>query len=232
MLSLSQLLWYGGFGRLWIILGYMLVAFGLMAVLAFDTAIVVLQRLAQRGSWLPANNLVGPKLATATVVSIAVLLGAPRVLQSATTTLSSASFSNSTSAALNDWAMRNGVPRDARILYDDLAYFDPSLFPNAVMFGSPLNWNAVDERAPDYIVLSSSIYTAPYYRPLLEHQKLGRDDVEDGFNTATNSVRLYQDLLPYERFGPTRIGGHRLRGRDQGQGNPPCRHGRRRPSLL
>jgi len=207
VLSLSQFLWYGGLGHLWIIVGYLLVASGLMAVLAFDTAIVGLRRLAQVGfARLRSGNVVGSKLATATVVIIAVLLGAPRVLQSATSTLLAVSFRNSTYAALNDWAVRNGVPRDARILYDDLAYFDPNLFPNAVMFGSALNWDAVDAKAPDYIVLSSSIYGAPHYRPLIERQKLGRDDLQDR-DTGAKSVRLYQDLLPYERFGPTELAG-------------------------
>ena len=207
VLSLSQLLWYGGFGRLWIIVGYLLVALGLLAVLAFDTALVVLQRLAQLGlAWLPSGNLVGARVATAMVISLAVLLGAPRVLQSATSTLLLASFKNSTSAAVNDWAIRSGVPGDARILYDDLAYFDPALFPNAILFGSPLHWDAVDEKAPDYIVLSSSIYGAPYYRPVFQNQKLGPDDLEDG-TTGAYSIRLYQDLLPYERFGPTELAG-------------------------
>ena len=207
VLSVSQLLWYGGFGRLWIIVGYLLVAFALMAVLAFDTAIVVLQRVYQVGlAWVPRPNLVASRLATATILSIAVVLGTPRVLQSATSTLLSASFQNSTYAALNDWAIKNGVPHDARILYDDLAYFDPKLFPNAMMFGSALNWEAVDAKAPDYIVISSSIYGAPYYRPVLQHQKLGRDAIEDGV-TGAYSVRLYQDLLHAERFGPTDVAG-------------------------
>jgi hypothetical protein len=149
---------------------------------------------------------VASKLATATILGIAVVLGTPRVLQSATSTLLSASFQNSTYAALNDWAMQNGVPHDARILYDDLAYFDPKLFPNAVMFGSALNWEAVDAKAPDYIVISSSIYGAPHYRPLMEKQKLGREDRTDPV-TGAKSVRLYQDLLAYERFGPTKLAG-------------------------
>src|SRR3712207_7414739 len=37
-----------------------------------------------------------------------------------------------------------------------------SLFPNAVMHGNPLNWDAVDSRAADYVVLSNSIYSAPH----------------------------------------------------------------------
>ena len=71
-----------------------------MAVFAFDTAIVVLQRVYQVGLGLgAAANLGAFETGDRDHHCIAVVLGTPRVLQSATSRSPSASFQNSTYAA-------------------------------------------------------------------------------------------------------------------------------------
>lgn len=206
VLSASQFVWYAGFGKYWVLVGYLVLAIGLMAVLAFDSCIVLLQRLLQLGlRSAPRLHFAASRIATVTVVSIAVLLGAPRVLQNLTVTMVLVPYRDSTQVAVNEWAIRAGVLGTDRILYDDMAYLDPSRFPNAISHPKP-TWGTIDSKTPDYLVLSSSIYDVPYYRPLLENQKLSRGDSFD-LATGAYSVRLYQDLLPYDKFGPTAIPG-------------------------
>jgi hypothetical protein len=115
------------------------------------------------------------------------------------------SFNSSTQTAVNEWATRTGVLKTEHILYDDMAYLDPFRFPNAVSNPKP-TWGTIDAKAPDYLVLSSSIYGTPHYQALIKDQKLNRDDPID-YVTGAYSVRVYQDLLPYDQYGSTALPG-------------------------
>ena len=137
------------------------------------------------------------------MVGVSALLLAPRLLQNVTSTLRLASFERSTQIGVNEWAVQHQLPRTARILYDDLAYFDPNRFPNAKLRAVP-TWAAIDAYKPDYLVLSQSIYGAPHFQPLIKDQRLNRDDPLD-FATGGHSVRVYQDLMAQETFGPTGV---------------------------
>ena len=205
VLALSQFVWYVGFGRYWVIVGYMVLAIGLAALLAYDTLIVAAQGLLQfalRSMRYNMNpRLTASRIAVASVVGVSALLLAPRLLQNVTSTLLLASFELSTQVGVNGWAVQHQVPRTARILYDDLAYFDPNRFPNAKLRAVP-TWGAIDAYKPDYLVLSQSISGAPHYQPLIKDQRLNRDDPLD-FATGGYSVRVYQDLMAQETFGPT-----------------------------
>ncbi|MBV8772684.1 MAG: hypothetical protein JO166_10215, partial [Deltaproteobacteria bacterium] len=66
---------------------------------------------------------------------------------------------------------------------------------------SLLTYNDLYDWKPDYIVLSSSMYDAPHFAELIKSQHYTMQ------NEGRYSVRLYQDLLPTERFGPTNVAG-------------------------
>jgi 4-amino-4-deoxy-L-arabinose transferase-like glycosyltransferase len=204
VLAVSQFVWYVGFGRYWVIVGYMVLAIGLAALLAYDTLIVAAQGLLQfalRSMRYNMNaRLIASHIAVASVVGVSALLLMPRLLQNVTSTLLLASFELSTQVGVNGWAVQHQVPRTARILYDDLAYFDPNRFPNAKLRAVP-TWGAIDAYKPEYLVLSQSISGAPHFQPLIKDQRLNRDDPLD-FATGGYSVRVYQDLMA-ETFGPT-----------------------------
>ena len=204
VLAVSQFVWYVGFGRYWVIVGYMVLAIGLAALLAYDTLIVAAQGLLQfalRSMRYNMNaRLTASRIAVASVVGVSALLLMPRLLQNVTSTLRLASFELSTQVGVNGWAVQHQVPRTARILYDDLAYFDPNRFPNAKLRAVP-TWGAIDAYKPEYLVLSQSISGAPHFQPLIKDQRLNRDDPLD-FATGGYSVRVYQDLMA-ETFGPT-----------------------------
>ena len=205
VLAVSQFVWYVGFGRYWVLVGYMVLAIGLAALLAYDTLIVAAQGLLQfalRSMRYTMNSrLTASRVAVASVVGVSALLLIPRLLQNVTSTLRLASFELSTQVGVNEWAVQHQVPRAARILYDDLAYFDPSRFQNAKLRAVP-TWSAIDAYKPDYLVLSQSISGAPHYQPLIKDQRLNRDDPLD-LLTGGYSVRVYQDLMAQETFGPT-----------------------------
>jgi hypothetical protein len=105
------------------------------------------------------------------------------------------------------WAEGHIDPR-ARILYDDLAYFNPGIFTNQTMLGGVLTYTELVKLKPEYLVLSESLHGAPYYVELRKTQKLTCVDPEPF------SMRVYQDLLnrradPYQ-LGPTGVPGIEL----------------------
>jgi hypothetical protein len=107
----------------------------------------------------------------------------------------------STVRQINRWAVERGIPPDAIILFDDLAYFDPKRFPKAQMHGGVMTWPAVEKVDPDYIVLSSSLFDADWMRNLIATKNL------QGNASPGIDVRLYQDLLSADKPGPTKIPG-------------------------
>jgi hypothetical protein len=106
--------------------------------------------------------------------------------------------------ALNQWAMDGGIEEKSRVLYDDLAYFDPRVFPNVRMNGGVLTWPIVGVWSPNYLILSSSLYEAEWYQKLIKIDHRSRTD------SHPFSMRLYQDLLPAEAPGRTSVPGVRL----------------------
>ncbi len=195
VLCASQLAVYGS-GKYWVVLGYLLLAIGLMAVLAFDT-LVVLVRYAALSILReePAATRV-----TAVLLTVGfILLYPPYALAAVSGMLDPQMYRSSTQVALNRWAEAN-VARDKAILFDAYAYFDPQRFSRVVRSPHP-NWRKVTGYDPDYLVLSSGVYDFPLYRALIKQQKRSADD------TDQFSVRLYQDLLRTEQLGPTGVQG-------------------------
>src|SRR5262249_21157728 len=93
-----------------------------------------------------------------------------------------------TGMVIGRWAEAH-LPPDSKILFDDIAYFDPQQMPNAKMHGGLMTYSALEQQRPDYFIICSSIYEAPYYAELRQTQT-NRRGQEGDF-----SVLLYQDLL-------------------------------------
>jgi hypothetical protein len=194
ILAASQLLWFASTGGLWVVLGYLLVAFSLGTIITVDMlvrALAVLRHTGRYMRWLYPTAII---LLFAVIVESRWFTVASQVLQLHTT-------DRSTTVEVGRWAAQAGIPKASHIVYDDLAYFDPQLFPNSRMHGGVLTWPALRKLQPELIVLSSTIYEASWYAELRRTQHLSRED------TYPFSMRLYQELVDYEIPGPTAIPG-------------------------
>ena len=202
VLSLSQVVYFGLLGKLWLMIGYLLLGLGLTAVLAFGSLQIVLGWLLLRtvkvSRFSPNAAYSG---AVALAVSCAVWFEGTRVFDGVDAVLAWQIQRKSTYFALNDWAIHGGIPPQARILYDDLAYLDPDIYQKARMYGGVLTWSGVKQFDPEYIILSSSLYGSALYAKLIQTQKLAENDPNPF------SMRLYQALIPTKQFGPTAASG-------------------------
>jgi hypothetical protein len=204
VLALSQFLWYGAAGRLWQVVGYLLLSLGLMSVFAFESVHVATRKLVAADSPLRLRPRVRRLVPAAVVGLAATALVAGRWYTPTTWELDQYASSRSTVRVANEWAVEYGVSPRAVIVYDDLAYFDRRRFPNARLHGGVLTWRDVGNARPDYVVLSSSLFGASWMQNLIATQRLTRTN-PDPFN-----VRLYQDLLRTQSPGPTSVPGVRL----------------------
>ena len=206
VLVVSQFLWYGVAGRLWHVVGYLILSFGLMALFAFETLLLGVRELIARAPRLRESVPLQRVAWGAAVVVLCAVVGLARWYEPVDYALEQYASSRSSIRAANDWAIERDVPSDAVIVLDDLAYFDPARFPNAQLHGGILTWLDVERRRPDYIVLSSSLFGAGWMQNLIASQRFARDDPD-----PTN-VRVYQDLLPATSPGPTDVAGVTLAG--------------------
>jgi Dolichyl-phosphate-mannose-protein mannosyltransferase len=206
VLATSQFLWFAFTDGFWTVPGYLILAYSLMAVLSFDTIVVAVQAAAAciRRRFLGVRTDIAARLGVVILVLIAVLFADLRWYSLGYFVIHTYLTGKNTAIALNQWAMGGGIEEKSRILYDDLAYFDPQVFPNVRMNGGVLTWPIVDAWSPDYVILSSSLYEAEWYQKLIKTDHHRRTD------SYPFSMRLYQDLLPAEAPGPTRIPGVRL----------------------
>lgn len=201
VLCASQLAVYGS-GKYWVVLGYLLLAAGLMAVLAFDTLIVMTRSAARIGfGWIGVRwqQTTAAKAAGVALAGSFVLLYAPYGLVAVLAVLDAQLYRSSTQTALNRWAVAH-IPRDKLILFDAYAYFDPLRFTRVVRSPHP-NWPKIAAYHPDYFVISSCIYDSDLYKGLIREQTRAVDD------PYLFSVRVYQDLLKTQKLGPTDVPG-------------------------
>jgi hypothetical protein len=206
-LGAALFLWYGTSVEVWHIIGYLVVGYALLSVFAFETLFAGVRRGVELARRLPRHGVGVQRVAwVAIVAAAAVVLAGERWLVPASWAVTQYSLSHDTVRTANEWALAHDVPGDATIVNDDLAYFDPERFPNARLHGGVLTWNAIEILKPQYVVLSQSLWGAAWMQELIETQKETRKD-PDAFN-----VRLYQDLLPTTRPGPTRVPGFELAG--------------------
>lgn len=203
--SATQFLWFGITGRLWHVMGYLIFGFGLMALLTFEAAVAVAQRVGASASKRSLLAGFRAERLSAIVLMLVIATAADgRLFTVVHWLVEMKSQKRSTVIAANDWAVNNAVSASAKILFDDLAYFDPVRFPNAQMHGGVLKWVDVDRINPDYILLSSSLYGSDWMKNLIATQRL------EPLDTNPFNVRLYQDLLVSDQFGPTKISQIRL----------------------
>lgn len=200
VLVTSQLLVYGS-GKFWIELGYMLLAAGLMAVLAFDMLVAATRSVLRIAfAWIDGKRreIMAPRVAAPALAVAFLPLYAPYALQAVSTIIEPQLYRSSTQLALNRWALDH-IPSGQLIFFDSYAYFDPRRL-RAIRSSHP-NWPRIAEIHPDYLVLSSWVYNAPHYQRLIAEQALAPGE------TYLFSVRVYQDLLNSDDLGPTRIPG-------------------------
>ena len=187
VLGASQLGWYAFFGALWVELGYMLCTFAIIG-LFFGKFLQDICHLVARIS------LVGRPIAACVGALVMLAVIGERWWETAAAALEYRLTESKSVVQIGRWAEAHIDPQ-ARILWDDTAYFDPAKFPNGRMFGDLLKYNDLYERQPDYIVLSASMYDARHYAELLKTQHFTMQ------NEGPYSVRLYQDLLNTEKPG-------------------------------
>jgi hypothetical protein len=195
VLCISQLMVYGS-GKYWVMIYYLLLAFALMALLAFDT-LATLTRFAATvatASEPRQRQTLALKLAATGLFVVFAVSYTPYGLLAPIRVLDADLHGSSTPAFLNRWAVNN-VPPDMTIMFDNYAYFDPAVFTHVIRIPHP-NWRNIAGSNPDYLVLSGGIYTSPYFSSLISTQSLDEDD------TYQYSVRVYQDLLQATEFGP------------------------------
>jgi hypothetical protein len=180
VLGLSQLLWFAGIDKLWVIVRYVFSTLGIMAILAGVLAGFIYKSLARVR---PLGQIVGPGFAALATVMV---LG--RWYNVAETALRYRLMQFDSEVQIGLWAEAGNIPRDARILLDAAAYFDPEKFPNARIVGDLLNYNDLYRRKPDYIVVNSYLSEAYPYDELAKTQRFTMQ------NEGPNSMRLYQDL--------------------------------------
>jgi len=197
--ALSQFFWYASSSPVWSQIGYLLVGTSLLVLFSLET-IAVVGHLLLRAAGASVRRVSRP-LGAIGVLGLAMLILQQRTHPLITAYTNLLLGDRSTVLALNDWAVGGGIPLGSKIIFDDLAYFDPQVFPTAHMHGGVLTWNDVNKYDPDYIVLSSSLYGSTHYTELRRTQKLERDD------PYAFSMRFYQDVLTHDDLGPTDVPG-------------------------
>jgi hypothetical protein len=191
VLGLTQLFWFSYMGRSWVVLGYMI---GLFAVLGLFIGefVAATCRVLSRGGRTPAYALAG---------CVLLLLVGVRWWGLAAIALEYRLVDSRTLVRIGKWAEAGNIPRDARVLWDDSVYFDPTKFPNAKMNGHLITYNEVYAERPEYLILSGHMYDAPHYAEMRKSQAYTMQ------NEGPNSLRLYQDLLATDEPGPTKVPG-------------------------
>ncbi|WP_342740142.1 discoidin domain-containing protein [Bradyrhizobium sp. B117] len=186
--GLSQLLWYSVNGKLWVELGYMLGTFVAVALFAGEL-VEALGRLLAR---VKGTGRAGAQIVCALAIG-AVIVG--RWWSPAALALTWRATELMTSIEIGRWAEAGNIPRDARIIWDDSAFFDLNKFPNGYMYGL-LTYNELYAYRPDYVILSSSVFGSPHFAQMRKTQRFTMQ------NEGPFSVRLYQDLLNSETSEP------------------------------
>jgi hypothetical protein len=181
VLALSNILWYAALGRLWIMPGYLMVAYGLIGLVAGD--------FLKQCAGLLANRR--PRLvwvARAAAVGLALVLVYTHWFPVTCIHFGNLTWNRATQFAAASWAEQN-LPPGARVMWDDLAYFDPDRFPKQIMVGGVIKMNYLMYHQPDYLVLCATLYNSDWYRGLRQEQDCSLTD------SYPFSVRLYQELL-------------------------------------
>ncbi len=188
VLAASQIIWFAFSNKVWVIVGYCMLAYGLFGMFA---ALMVQDIVAG----IRHHSRALARIATGIMVLVTGDFVISRSFTSSNYILREQLRDHSTSIKLDEWAKANGVPSTAKIRWDDIAYLDPAQFPNGRMHGGLMPWAALRLHDPDYVILSSSIFESPWYAKLIATQEIGRTE------PFVYNVRLYQDFLGTRNSG-------------------------------
>jgi hypothetical protein len=180
-LAVSIIAFHAWTVKLWVLVGYLLPGLALVGLLAADFLVRAVRGVSAR------SRLLGGVAALAGASCLAAALY-PRVILVLAHALGLYCLDCSTPFYVNRWAQDN-LSADARILHDDVAYFNPEQFPNARLHGGLLTYTTLEKENPDYFMLSGMIYESDYYVHLRKTQQYKRGQ------EGPLSVLLYQDLL-------------------------------------
>ncbi len=204
VLGVSNLLWFTGFGRFWVVLYYLLPA--------LFAAGLCLGMLVQEGAerlvkiQTSAFASVRRPLAVALVAVVVVAVGGTgmRIPNLAEAVASAINPDRTAQVRLNSWAVPN-LPRDSSFLFDDEAYFDPALFPDQGTNANVIRYMDLYRQQPDYFVLTDYSNDVNWISVKRATQHF------DVLNDDPYSVRLYQDLIDHNptayQPGPTPVPG-------------------------
>ena len=197
VLAAANVLWFTGVGRFWVVLYYLLAGLGLFSI--FTGALI-----ARIGEAFTARGRLGLHAARAlcAVAVLALVVGSARPAAIAETVAAGVAADRTPQLGLGKWADTH-VPPDAKILFDDEAYFDPARFPAQATNASVIHYSELMQKRPDYFVLTDYPPGANWIMVKRRSQHFGR------WSDDPYSVRLYQDLIDNSRTpytpGPTPV---------------------------
>lgn len=204
VLGASNLLWFTGVGRFWVVLYYLL-------PVLFAAGLCIGMLVQEVAGWLvkvqtPRFAAVRRPLAVALTVTVvlAVGCGGTRIPNLSETVAAGVNPDRTPQVRLNTWAVAN-VPHGSRILFDDEAYFDPALFPDQSTNANVIRYLDLYRQQPDYFVLTDYPNGVNWInvKRATQHFEVLNDD--------PYSVRLYQDLIDHSpaayQPGPTPVPG-------------------------
>jgi len=181
ILGVSVIAWYSVTVKLWVVIGYLLT--GLACVY-----ILIALLIAGAITWLQKRDPWAYRLANGLVVLLILTVINYRGWNLANYVLYQHLRDSFTGVEVGRWAETH-LPHQSKILFDDVAYFNPKVFPEARLYGGLMTYKALEKYKPDYFLLSENIYGCPHYRELRKTQHDARGQ-ESPF-----SVLLYQDLI-------------------------------------
>jgi hypothetical protein len=181
VLGLSVVVWYSTFIRLWVCVPYLMTALAVLSVLLAVLFAGGISMVRQWGRW---GRWTGAALVAACLLWIVYERG-PGILSYA---LTEQQRERCMGVVAGHWA-ESHLSHESKILFDDIMYFDPAVFPKARLLGALMTYEVLETQRPDYFLLSKSVYGADHYVELRRTQKYARG------REGPFSVLLYQDLL-------------------------------------
>jgi hypothetical protein len=181
VLYLSVLVWHIGTVRIWITTAYLVPGSALAGVIIGVETVGALRSLHVYSRW-------GQKMGLAALATALAVLIQAKGSYALVLALLDYCPDRYPTVQVGRWAEKHLDP-NCCILYDDIAYFDPTVFSRAVMHRGLLSYEELEKVRPDYFIICGSIYQSTQYAELRKTQHYSRD------HEGPASVLLYQDLL-------------------------------------
>jgi hypothetical protein len=196
VLGASNVLWFTGVGRFWVVLYYLLAGLGIFAIFAGRLIAQAASAIDARLPWR------WPMRVALALVLIVVAAGSGRANALAQAVAGGVDAGRTPQFRLAHWAQSH-VPAKSNILFDDEAYFDPSRFPVQATNAGVIRYTDLITKRPDYFVLTDVPPGTSWITAKRLTQHFGK------WNDDPYSVRLYQDLIDRSKApftpGPTPV---------------------------